>query len=120
MSFLTISDGSTTLTVDVETTSANENEPDRVGSSDRTFSGNYLSSVSRELRNFSFVIPQMTEAEYQALRTLVQRDQRRTIAGDAIGSTITARVRIKQSAFNDDTTRGGYFTRAASIDISEG
>lgn len=120
MAFLTISDGITTLTLDVDTDGARESEPDRIGSTERAMSGRWRSSVAQEFRNFTFVVPQLAETDYQTLRALVARDRLRTVAGDAIGSSITARVRLTDAPFTSDIGLGGYFTRSVTVTVSEG
>lgn len=123
MAFLILTDGTTTLTLDVSMTGATEKVPDRVGAATRSFSGKWRSD-EQEFRSWDFAIPLLPQATYVQLRNLVKGGNPVTAKGDAVESSggFLAIVRINSSGFADDgrdvATLGAGLTWSRTVEIS--
>lgn len=116
MAFLRVSDGVTTIALDVSMTSAAERAPDRIGQATRAFSGKWRSD-EQEFRTWDFTCPLMTQVTFLSLRALVKNGAIVTVDGDAIGAAIAAVVRINQAAYSDDKGGPNGFSRDVSITV---
>jgi hypothetical protein len=122
MAFLTYSDGTTNLTLDVSMTSAAERVPDRIGAATRAFSGVWRSD-EQEFRTWDFTHPLMAQADYVTLRNMVKCGTQITVKGDAVESPagFVAIVRINSAAISDDGRAGlGGWARDVQVTIQAG
>jgi hypothetical protein len=83
MAFLTISG----VTYPVVEGGASEQEPVRIGSVNRAFSGLIRSSVRSEKRVRTFKVIELTQAQYETLRTTVAMGQVVNVGGTIMGTT---------------------------------
>lgn len=116
MAFLRVSDGVTTLTLDVSLTGATERTPDRIGEATRSFSGKWRSD-EQEFRTWDFTCPLMSQVNFLSLRTLVKNGAIVTVDGDAIGAAIAAMVRINQATYSDDKAGPNGFSRDVALTV---
>ncbi len=87
-----------------------------IGARSRAFAGNLRSSVRATKREWSFQTNPLTVATYD---TLVAAIGVVTVAGDAIGSTITADVEITDATDIEDDADALTFKRVATLQIRE-
>lgn len=122
--FLTISDGVTTLVVDVSAEGgASERESRRVGETVETGTGTLASSVEAEFREWDFTAAMMAAADYETLRAFVALDRRRTVAGNAIDATggpgLTCIVRATAGPYVRDDLGALGFRRRVALHIRQ-
>lgn len=95
MPFLTIAG----ITVPVSTGGARETEPEQIGTDSRAFAGNLRTTVRAEKRAWEITTNHMTSTAFGTLRTAVANGAQVTVGGDAIGGTVTCRVRITGATY---------------------
>lgn len=121
MAFVTISNGVDTIELEIETESAQETEPEFIGSIARTFAGGFRSD-REEFRGWSFVAVNLFQAAYDALRAMVKNDAVLTIDGDAFGDAapVTGIVQLGEAPFVDDARDALGFSRTVAITVKQG
>jgi hypothetical protein len=116
MPFLRVTDGVTTIDLDVSHTGATERVPDRIGGAARSFSGKWRSD-ELEFQSWDFSMPLMPQATYVTFRNLVKGGKLVTVSGDAIGAAIAAMVRINEARYSDDKSGPNGFSRDVTITV---
>lgn len=112
MSFLTIAGN----VVEVQVSGATQQEPTAVGETARSFTGVIRSGLRAEKRAWQFTLIPMTKTALEALRTAWGLAVPQTVAGDVIGSSISAIVHIGQESFIQN---GTDFLTVATITLTE-
>lgn len=122
MAFLTVSDGTDTITLDIETESATESEPEAIGSTARAFDGSFRGD-KEEFRVWNFVAVNLLQDDYDALRAMIQNDASLTIDGDALGEAgpVTGIVVAGAAPYVDDARDDSVgFTRTIALTVKRG
>lgn len=98
MAFLTID----AVAIDILTESASEQEPERIGDTQRAFSGNLRTTVRARKRVFEFTAGPKTEAAYATLMAL-DDGLPHACSGDAMnGATLSCLVQVNGGEYIAD------------------
>lgn len=112
MPFLTIA----SVNVPVGVQGARETEPELIGSDSRAFAGNLRTTVRAEKRGWEVTTTPITEAELTTLRAAIANGAHVSVTGDAIGATVTCRVRLTGASYV--AVRGAH-RRVATLVLRE-
>lgn len=92
---------------------AKKRPPARVGDSARAYDGTLRSTVSAVKREWDVKTGPLLAADEAAIRAIINADAEVTVAGDAIGGSLTCMVEDNGSDYISDGTTDGFLFLAS-------